>query len=66
MAKQAHFYNNNFINHTSVYKNYKIMIFMTSTLDFLRNIIKSKISNDFVFYICPILYANNVNLIIII
>ena len=34
MAKQAHFYNNNFINHTSVYKNYKIMIFMTSTLDF--------------------------------
>ena len=36
MAKQAHLYNNIFINHTSVYKNYKIMIFMTSTLDFLQ------------------------------
>lgn len=66
MAKQAHFYDNNFINHTPVYKNYKIMIFMTSTLDFLQNMIKSKISTNFVFYICPILYANNVNLIIII
>lgn len=66
MARQAHFYNKNFINHTPVYKNYKIMIFMTSTLIFLQNMIKSKIFNDFVFYICPILYANNVNLIIII
>lgn len=49
MAKQAHFYDNNFINHTPVYKNYKIMIFMTSTLNFLQNMIKSKISTNFVF-----------------